>query len=69
MRISAGWAWSYLVLAELVAGSRGVGYFIVQSQRYLETNNVFAGILFIGILGVITDLLFRVTAAKLFKWT
>jgi NitT/TauT family transport system permease protein len=68
MRISAGWAWSYLVLSELVAGNKGVGYFIIQSQRYLETDRVFAGILFIGILGVITDLLFRVAASKLFKW-
>lgn len=69
MRISAGWAWSYLVLAELVAGNKGVGYFVIQSQRYLQTDRVFAGILFIGILGLITDLLFRVAASKLFRWT
>jgi NitT/TauT family transport system permease protein len=68
LRISAGWAWSYLVLAELVAGSRGVGYFVVQSQRYLQTDKVFAGILFIGILGAITDMLFRLSANKMFKW-
>jgi hypothetical protein len=35
--------WSYLVLAELGAGNRGVGYFVVQFQRYLQTNQVFAG--------------------------
>ena len=68
LRISAGLAWSYLVLAELVAGNKGVGYFVVQSQRYLETDKVFAGILFIGILGVITDLLFRLSAKRLFRW-
>lgn len=68
LRISAGWAWSYLVLAELVAGNKGVGYFIVQSQRYLETEKVFAGIIFIGILGVLTDLLFRLSAKRLFRW-
>jgi NitT/TauT family transport system permease protein len=68
LRISAGWAWSYLVLAELVAGNKGVGYFVVQSQRYLQTDKVFAGILFIGILGVITDLMFRLSAKKLFQW-
>jgi NitT/TauT family transport system permease protein len=68
LRIAAGWAWSYLVLAELVAGNKGVGYFVVQSQRYLQTDKVFAGILFIGILGVITDLLFRLSAKKLFQW-
>jgi len=68
LRIAAGWAWSYLVLAELVAGDRGIGYFIIQSQRYLETDRVFAGILFVGILGVLTDLLFRVSGARLFRW-
>jgi len=68
LRIAAGWAWSYLVLSELVAGNRGIGYFIVQSQRYLETDRVFAGILFVGLLGVLTDALFRAAGAKLFKW-
>jgi NitT/TauT family transport system permease protein len=68
LRISAGWAWSYLVLAELVAGNKGVGYFVVQSQRYLQTDKVFAGILFIGILGVLTDLVFRLSAKRLFQW-
>lgn len=68
MRISAGWAWSYLVLAELVAGNKGVGYFVIQAQRYLETDRVFAGILFIGLLGLLTDLFFRVMATNLFRW-
>ncbi len=69
LRIAAGWAWSYLVLAELVAGNRGIGYFIIQSQRYLETGQVFAGILFVGILGLLTDLLFRFSGSRLFRWT
>jgi NitT/TauT family transport system permease protein len=68
LRIAAGWAWSYLVLAELVAGNRGVGYFIVQSQRYLQTDRVFAGIIFIGILGALTDWLFRWSGSRLFGW-
>jgi NitT/TauT family transport system permease protein len=68
LRIAAGWAWSYLVLSELVAGNRGIGYFVVQAQRYLETDKVFAGILFIGILGALTDLAFRLSARRLFQW-
>ncbi|PZN73921.1 MAG: ABC transporter permease [Candidatus Methylumidiphilus alinenensis] len=68
LRISAGWAWSYLILAELVAGNSGIGYFVVQSQRYLETANVFAGILFIGLLGLLTDLIFRIIGSRLFRW-
>jgi NitT/TauT family transport system permease protein len=68
LRISAGWAWSYLVLAELVAGNRGIGYFIVQSQRYLETDRVFAAILFVGVLGALTDFAFRFSKTRLFAW-
>jgi len=68
MRVSAGWAWSYLVLAELVAGNNGLGYFIIQSQRYLQTEKVFAGILFVGILGALTDMFFRIIASKVFQW-
>jgi NitT/TauT family transport system permease protein len=68
LRISAGWAWSYLVLSELVAGSRGIGYFIVQSQRYLQIENVFAGIIYIGVLGLLTDLFFRLIEMRFFKW-
>lgn len=68
LRISAGWAWSYLILAELVAGNSGIGYFVVQSQRYLETANVFAGILFIGLLGLLTDVIFRTIGSRLFRW-
>ena len=68
LRIVAGWAWSYLVLAELVAGNRGIGYFIIQSQRYLETDHVFAGIIFVGLLGLLTDLLFRLAGARFFRW-
>ena len=68
LRISAGWAWSYLVLAELVAGNKGIGYFIVQSQRYLETDRVFAAILFVGLLGALTDFAFRFSKTRLFRW-
>lgn len=68
LRIAAGWAWSYLVLAELVAGNKGIGYFIIQSQRYLDTDKVFAGILLIGVLGLITDLAFWVVGKRMFRW-
>lgn len=68
LRIASGWAWSYLVLAELVAGDRGIGYFIIQSQRYLQTDHVFAGILLVGLFGLSTDLFFQIAAARLFRW-
>ena len=68
LRVCAGWAWSYLILAELVAGNRGIGYFIVQAQRYLDTERVFAGVLLVGLLGLVTDQLFRLSARRFFPW-
>lgn len=56
LRVAMGWAWSYVVLAELVAASEGVGYRLLQAQRYLRTDEVFAGILLIGLVGLLIDL-------------
>ncbi|MEW6364502.1 MAG: ABC transporter permease [Acidobacteriota bacterium] len=68
LRVSMGWAWSYLVVAEIVAATSGVGHFIIQSQRFLETANVIAGILVIGVLGLAFDMFFKYTALWFFPW-
>ncbi len=59
LRITMGWAWTYLVVAELVAANSGLGYAILRAQRYLQTDKIFAGIIIIGLIGLITDQLFR----------
>ena len=48
MRITMGWAWSYLVVAEIVAANSGLGYAILKAQRFLQTDKIFAGILSLG---------------------
>lgn len=55
LRISIGWAWTWLVLAELVAATSGLGYRITVSQRYFQTQTIIGYILLLGILGLITD--------------
>ncbi len=67
-RTTWGWAWTYLVVAELVAASEGLGFRIMQAQRYLATERIIAGILVIGILGLLTDLLFKYLYIRLFPW-
>lgn len=67
-RITLGWAWTYLVVAELVAASVGLGYRIMRAQRFLETETIILGILIIGAMGLITDYLFKITYKKLFRW-
>jgi NitT/TauT family transport system permease protein len=52
LRISMGWAWTYLVVAELVGANDGLGFRIQQAQRYLDTPTMLFGIIVIGILGL-----------------
>lgn len=68
LRVSVGWAWSYLVLAEVVAADKGVGHMIMEGQRYLRTDNVIAGIIVIGLLGISIDYVFKLIYPRLFPW-
>lgn len=68
MRITMGWAWTYLVVAELVAANSGLGYAILRAQRFLQTDTIFAGIIVIGLIGLITDQLFRLAHRRAFPW-
>ncbi len=69
LRMMIGWAWTYLVSAELVAANSGLGYTILKSQRFLATDAIFGGIILIGILGLLTDRLFAFVNKKLFHWS
>ncbi len=68
LRIMIGWAWTYLIVAELVAANSGLGYNILKAQRYLKTDAIFGGILIIGCLGLLTDRLLALANRKLFPW-
>jgi len=68
LRVAMGWAWSYIVVAEMVAAQRGIGHLIIQSQRFLQTDKVIAGIIIVGVMGLATDQLFRLAAQKLYFW-
>jgi NitT/TauT family transport system permease protein len=68
MRICIGWAWSWLVLGELVAATSGLGYRITVGQRYLETDLIIAYVLVLGILGLITDQSMRLAHRAFFGY-
>lgn len=68
LRLTIGWAWTYLVVAEMVAASNGLGYMILKSQRYLATDTIFAGLMLIGLIGLITDWLFRLLTRLAAPW-
>ena len=69
LRVNMGWAWTYLVIAEMVAADRGLGFSILQSQRFMDTPKIFAGIIIIGLLGLLFDLSFRIMHRVLFVWS
>ena len=68
LRLTIGWAWTYLVVAEMVAANAGLGYMVLKSQRFLETDAIFAGLLVIGFVGLITDRLFLLISRVATPW-
>jgi NitT/TauT family transport system permease protein len=68
LRITLGFAWTYLVVAEMVAANNGIGYAILQAQRFLQTDRIFVGIIVIGVIGLVTDQLIRLLHRVLFPW-
>lgn len=68
LRINFGFAWTYLVVAELVAASEGMGFRILRSQRFMQTDTIFLYILLIGLLGILFDFAFRMAHRLAFPW-
>jgi NitT/TauT family transport system permease protein len=67
-RILLGWAWTYLIVAELIGTSSGITFFITQQARYQHFENVYAAIVIIGVIGFGSDLLLAWLARRLFPW-
>lgn len=68
LRITLGWCWTYLVLAEIVAADSGLGFVIWSARRYVKTPEVMAGVVVIGVIGLITDQLLRALHRRMFKY-
>ncbi len=67
-RVCIGWAWTYLIVAEIVGARTGVGFYIIKAQRYLMVPQIFAAMTLIGMLGMSTDLLLGGMHKWLFPW-
>ena len=67
-RILLGWAWTYLIVAELIGTSSGITWFITQQARYQNFDNVFAAIIMIGIIGLLSDVVLAKLGKMLFPW-
>ena len=69
LRITMGWAWTYLIVAEIVSADRGLGYLILNSMRGLFTDRIFVGLVVIGGLGLAFDLTFKWLHRRLLPWS
>jgi len=69
LRITIGWAWTYLIVAELVAAEKGLGIMILESQRGLRTDRIFVGLVTIGLLGFLSDIIFKWLHRIVLPWS
>ena len=68
LRILLGWAWTYLIVAELIGTSSGITWFITQQARYKNFDMVFAALIILGLIGLLSDLLLERMGRRLFPW-
>ncbi len=68
MRVGIGIAWTCLVAAEMIAAQSGLGAMILTAGNELRTPVVFVGILFIGIIGYLMELLIRTVEGRVIPW-
>lgn len=67
-RILLGWAWTYLIVAEVVGVSSGITFFINQQAKYRNFDNVYAAIIIIGVIGLATDQVLAFLGKRIFPW-
>jgi NitT/TauT family transport system permease protein len=68
LRLVLGWAWTYVIVAELIGASNGIGHMITDSQALLATDQIIFGIITIGVIGLVSDLAFKRANRAMFKW-
>ena len=69
LRLVLGWAWTYVIVAELIGSSSGIGHMITDSQALLATGQIIFGIIVIGLIGLVSDFLFKGAEPRLFPWS
>ena len=68
LRLVLGWAWTYVIVAELIGASNGIGHMITDSQALLATDQIIFGIITIGVIGLVSDLAFKRANQAMFRW-
>lgn len=69
LRLVLGWAWTYVIVAELIGASSGIGHMITDSQALLNTGQIIFGIIMIGLIGLVSDFAFKALNQRLYPWS
>jgi NitT/TauT family transport system permease protein len=69
LRLVLGWAWTYVIVAELIGSASGIGHMITDSQALLNTGQIIFGIIVIGVIGLVSDFAFKAVNQKLYPWS
>ncbi|BAU05320.1 binding-protein-dependent transport systems inner membrane component [Fischerella sp. NIES-3754] len=67
-RVNMAGAWNLVIVSELVAATEGLGRRISVAQRFLKTDEIFASLIVIGLIGLVFDLLFQLLLRISCKW-
>jgi NitT/TauT family transport system permease protein len=67
-RVMNAIAWTYIILAEIVNPKNGIGYILRLAEQHTKPAWSFAGILVVGVIGILTDLAIRGLNQALFRW-
>jgi NitT/TauT family transport system permease protein len=68
LRVTLGWCWTYLIIAELIAVERGIGHTIKEAQRFSAADQMFVCFIVLGIIGLVTDYAAKVAHRHLFPY-
>ena len=68
VRVALGVCWATVVAAELVAAQRGLGAMMQDAQNFFRMDDVYAGIILIGISALVMDRLVQLAMARTVRW-
>jgi len=68
MRVNAAAAWNFVVVAELIAATSGLGHRIILAQRFFQTEKIFAVLVVIGLIGLALDVALRLLRERVGRW-
>ncbi|WP_254566893.1 ABC transporter permease [Oscillatoria sp. HE19RPO] len=68
LRVNIAGAWNFLVISELIASDRGLGFRIARAQRFVQTDRVLVTIVVIGAIGLLLDLAFKTLSKRVTPW-